>query len=97
MTLGLVLALEAASELEAATEWYEREAALGAKFAAEVRQVLMRIARMPLLHGVLFLDTRCARVRRYNYNVFYRVESDRVLVLAILHGSRDPDIWRSRS
>ncbi len=34
-----------------------------------------------------------ALVSRFPYAVFYRAESKRVVVLAVLHTARDPSIW----
>ena len=34
-----------------------------------------------------------ALVCRFPYAVFYRAESKRVVVLAVLHTARDPSIW----
>lgn len=34
-----------------------------------------------------------AVVSRFPYAVFYRVESKRVVVLTVLHTSRDPSTW----
>ena len=32
----------------------------------------------------------------YPYCVYYRIEEDRVLVLAVFHTARDPAIWQNR-
>jgi plasmid stabilization system protein ParE len=32
-------------------------------------------------------------VSRFPYAVFYRVEADRIVVLAVLHTARDPESW----
>jgi plasmid stabilization system protein ParE len=36
-------------------------------------------------------------VRRFPYSVFYRVEADRIVVLAVFHGRRNPRIWQARA
>lgn len=42
-------------------------------------------------------DVRCARVRRFPYCVFYRLQNSRIEVVAILSAHRDPSIWKSRN
>jgi plasmid stabilization system protein ParE len=70
---------------------------LGGPFAARVRHVLERLEATPELYGVVWQDVRAARLRRFQYVVYYVVHSDRVEVLAILHGSRNPSVWQSRA
>jgi plasmid stabilization system protein ParE len=96
--LPVVLRDEAQAEFDEAFDWYNTQrAGLGVEFVAEVQKVFDRIAANPLLHGVAFADVRKGVVRRFPYNVFYRPHPDRVEVLAVFHGSRDPSIWQGRA
>ena len=97
MNLPVVLSCDAEREFDEAADWYQRQAGLGAQFVEKVRDTLARISRMPELHGIVHRDIRCARVRRFSYNVFYRVQERRIEVIAILHGHRDPSTWMSRT
>jgi hypothetical protein len=48
MSLPTLLLLEAKAEFDAAADWYERQRrGLGAKFVAQIRAVLRRIAANP--------------------------------------------------
>lgn len=96
MNLPIVLGLAAEREFDVAADWYQQQAGLGVKFVKHVRDVLDRIRRTPELYGVVHRNIRCARVRRFPYNVFYRIQSDRIEVIAILHAHRDPAIWKAR-
>jgi plasmid stabilization system protein ParE len=97
MSLPVVLTAEAEADFNAAADWYEEQAGLGAKFTLQIRQVLVRIGQMPELHAVLHRDVRRAKVQKFPYNVYYRVRPDRVEVIAVLHGRRDPSIWKNRA
>lgn len=46
----------------------------------------------PKVHG----DVRKARVKTYPYAVFFRETADEIVVIAIFHSSRDPDLLRKR-
>lgn len=52
---------------------------------------------MPELYAPTFQSVRPAKLRRFPYVVYYRVLPDRIEVLAILHGSRDPRVWQGRA
>ena len=97
MNLPIILEPAAARDLEAAAEWYEREARSGTRFVARVQEVLDQIGQMPELHAVAHRDVRRARVPRSPYSIDYRVLADRVKVLAVVHGRRDPSSWQSRA
>lgn len=46
---------------------------------------------------MVWKDVRFCRTRRFPYVVYYRVKADRVEVLAVLHGRRDPADWKRRA
>jgi plasmid stabilization system protein ParE len=96
MTLPVVLTHEAEAEFDEAADWYERTAGLGAEFVARIRDALSRIGSMPELHAVVYQDIRRAVIRRFPYNIYYRVRADRVEVIAVFHGRRDPSVWQKR-
>ena len=97
MTLRLQLRRAAAHELDTAAAAYDHErTGLGAAFVAAVSECFDRIADGPSRYAVLRGDIRCAHLRRFPYRVFYRVRTESIVVIAILHASRDPLIWQGR-
>jgi toxin ParE1/3/4 len=69
---------------------------LGKRFIARLREVLDRIEWMPEMYGAVWQDVRAVKLRRFRYVVYYVVLADHVEVLAVLHGSRDESMWKSR-
>jgi plasmid stabilization system protein ParE len=57
---------------------------------------LDRIADQPDFYPQVFEYVREVLVRKYPYCVYYRVESNQVLVLAVFHTARDPVVWQRR-
>jgi plasmid stabilization system protein ParE len=97
MTLKVVFRKAARAEFDAAALWYKRRhPSLGLRFVAEIdRAVELAVAnpiRFPMKHGQI----RCVQARRFPYSVFYLVESERIVVLAVFHARRDPAIWQKR-
>lgn len=41
-------------------------------------------------------DIRRFLVRRFPYGILYTIEADHILILAIMHLSREPGYWRHR-
>jgi len=98
VSLPVILQPEAQDDLLLAREWYERQSpGLGDTFAGAVERLLALVESMPEMYAVAFRGVRPAKLRRFPYVVYYRVLADRIDVLAILHGSRDPRIWEGRA
>jgi plasmid stabilization system protein ParE len=91
---------EAIADLDAAAAWYEeRSSGLGRDL---VRQVAAAISTLGLAPMVPRLRHRTAGVRwiyskRFPYRIIYRVESEKVVVFAILHAARSDFAWRERN
>lgn len=97
MSRTIVFRRQARIEYDAAGDWYEsRRIGLGAEFTRAVQQVLDQILIQPDSYAVVWNTVREASVPRYPYCVYYKVELDNVLVLAVIHTARDPLIWQSR-
>ena len=98
MSLPVVLRPEARAEFDDAFDWYEQQRpGLGVDFVAHVQEVLDQIGATPGLYGQVFRDVRRVVVQRFPYSVFYKVEPQQVVVLAVFHSSRDPKIWQARA
>lgn len=89
---------EAASEdATTAAEFYGgRRPGLGLAFLATLDALLEHIVEHPMHYRVVRGSRRQALLPRFPYCAIYRVEPERIFVLAILHGRRDPDVWQRR-
>jgi plasmid stabilization system protein ParE len=97
MSLPVILRPEAEADIRAIYDVLEEtRAGLGTRFADRLQEVFERIEFMPALYGVVWQDVRAARLRKFRYVVYYLVCSDRVEVLAVIHGSRHPSAWQKR-
>jgi plasmid stabilization system protein ParE len=84
-------------DVAAAFEWYEHErAGLGQEFLAELRATYNRVADGPLQYQHLRSGIRRALLHRFPYGGYFAVEDDLIVVLAVLHASRDPAEWQRR-
>jgi toxin ParE1/3/4 len=88
---------EADEELKAAAEYYESaEEGLGEAFLRSVEFGLRQIQLYPLAWSILFDDVRRYLVPRFPYALVYRIERDRVFILAVAHTRRRPRYWLGR-
>ena len=95
--MTITLRDEAAADLEDAARWYEQQRrGLGGKFLDEVLRAIGLIGenpkRSPRVHG----EVRRAVTKRFPFGVFYLMEDDCIVVVAVIHASRDPARWKER-
>jgi toxin ParE1/3/4 len=97
MTLVAVFRPEAQADLLQTRDWYERQQpGLGGAFSVAADEAVIRIEAMPQMYATVFGDVRRGKLRTFPYLIYYRVLSDRIEVIAVLHGSRDPKRWQER-
>lgn len=93
---------EAEAELEAARLYLESQApGLGARFIEELDEAFHAIATRPLSFGkveTLPADQPYRRVllSTFRYAVVFEVLDAEILVVAVSHGSREPNYWLGR-
>jgi plasmid stabilization system protein ParE len=84
-------------DVETAFGWYQHQRpGLGAQFLEELGATYDRILHGPLKYQDLRSGIRRALLRRFPYAVYFAVEVDVIVVVAVLHASRDPSQWQGR-
>ena len=93
----LVAEPQADLDVAAAYQWYQNErAGLGVEFLDQLGTAYDRIADDPFQYQDLESGIRRALLRRFPYAVYFAVERNAVVILAVLHVSRDPAEWQRR-
>jgi plasmid stabilization system protein ParE len=88
---------QALAEFEDSARYYaDCRAGLEVQFIECVEQALTRVSDAPSRWAVFEGDVRRVLVRVFPFAIFYAVESDYVLVIAVMHLSREPGYLRHR-
>jgi plasmid stabilization system protein ParE len=97
MTLPVVWLPEADADLKDARAWYDNmRSDLGERFAHAIEDTVETISEGPLQFPVVHRKIRRAGVRRFPFGIFFEVQESRIVVIACLHGRRDPQRWKMR-
>ncbi len=97
MAAELIIATEAARDIDEAYNWLEcQRAGLGEDFLNCVDACVQAIRRVPEMHAKVYDDYRRGLVRRFPYAIFYEYDNDFVTVFGVFHTARDPAKWRQR-
>ena len=89
--MRVILRPAAAADVEDAISWYQRQRpALGTEFLEAVNAALKVIAQKPRLAPLVQRHTHRSLLRRFPYAIYYCIEGDLVVVVACMHGRRNP-------
>lgn len=89
---------EALTEYAEAVKYYaERRREIAQAFINAVEDTIVRIRESPNRWGVIDEDVRRCLTKKFPYAILYTIESDYILILAVMHCSREPGYWKMRS
>ncbi len=90
---------DAEAELVSAATWYEdRRPGLGVEFVAIVDQALQSVLEHPDACPLWLPDRpyRTRPLKRFPYVLFFRNDSETVVIVAVAHAKRRPGYWLDR-
>lgn len=97
MKHNLIIGPEAEEDLTSAFQWYEdKRLGLGYDFLLQVEASLKFIGRNPAIYAIRYKETRTQLIKRFPYKIIYLLEDERIIVLAVLHGRRNPRLIKGR-
>lgn len=97
MKYTVIVRPEAEEDLKGAFSWYEdNRIGLGYDFLLQVDAGINFINRNPEIHPIEYKGTRKHLIKRFPYKIIYLVEAEKIIVLAVLHGKRRPDLIKKR-
>jgi toxin ParE1/3/4 len=81
---------------EAALYYAERDPALAMRYVETVEDAIRRLVEAPSAWRILDDDVRRCLTHVFPYGVLYTVETDFILIVAVMHSSREPGYWKRR-
>lgn len=88
---------EALDEYESAAIYYaEQDPDLQLRFIESIENAIARILEAPERWRVIDEDVRRCIAHVFPYGILYTIEHDLILILAVMHFSREPDYWKHR-
>jgi toxin ParE1/3/4 len=98
VTLQLVVSREAQTDIRDAVAYLQRVSPhLATRFANELETAYASIVDHPELYPTVYKNFRRALLKRFPYSVFYVVAAPVVLIVGVVHQSRDEETWKRRS
>ena len=97
--MNLIRLPEAEADLDEAIDHYieAASATVAADLQHEVRRVAALLCDWPGLGHTVGTRARAFGLKRFPYQLVYRLTADAVVIVAIAHEKRDPRYWRGRT
>src|SRR4051794_4134606 len=98
MIRQVIIRPEAKRDLREARTWYQDiSSELKRDFVDRVVDAAIALAReRPLAFQIVHRTFRRILVHRFPYSVFYHADEERIVVVAVLHQARDPEVLATR-
>jgi toxin ParE1/3/4 len=97
MIRKVIIRPEAKRDLREARAWYRKIfRALGDDFVRRVDDAIALAQERPLAFEIVQRTFRRVLLHRFPYALFYHADEERIVVVAVLHQARDPEVLRSR-
>ena len=88
---------EALSEYAEAVQYYAQQRnEVAQAFIDAVEDAVYRIRESPNRWSLVDEEVRRCLTRKFPYGILYTLEQDYILILAVMHCSREPGYWKSR-
>lgn len=93
----LIFCQETEQDIQTGYEWYKKQyQGLGKDFLAEIEVQIEAIEKNPNLHAKVFKNIHRALCKKFPYAIYFVITDDNIVVIGVLHQSRNPTIWKTR-
>jgi plasmid stabilization system protein ParE len=99
MSYSLKILPDARSDMREAIDWYNsQKKGLGTKFFKHLAEAMKLVLENPHLFQIRYKEVRQANIKTFPFQVHFFIDEERhdVVVIAVLHTSRNPQIWKDR-
>lgn len=82
--------------LEAAIYYQSQASGLGVDYLSEVERAVQAITKSPNTWPIIKGELRRRLVRRFPFGILYRIEPEKIVIIAVAHLRRKPGYWKKR-
>ena len=85
-------------EVSESANYYEEEVeGLGKAFLSKVQDAVEEAKSEPLMYRIIQGDYRRHLLTRFPFAIIYRIENQKIYILAVMHLKRNPNYWWRRT
>ena len=88
---------EALAEYSEAVQYYaEQRTEIAQAFINAIEDAIFRIREYPNRYATIDEDIQRCMTRKFPFGILYTIEQDNILILAVMHCSREAGYWKNR-
>jgi plasmid stabilization system protein ParE len=88
---------ESLAEYSGAVQYYaEQRTEIAQAFINAIEDAIFRIKESPNRYAEIDEDIRRCMTSKFPYGILYTIEQDYILILAVMHCSREVGYWKNR-
>lgn len=99
MKYSLIFSPKAQEDIIESISWYNQEKEnLGFEFFGQVSEKLSLLVEAPFHYSVRLKNIRTTQIRKFPYLIYFKIDEKRacIIILGVLHTSRDPQTIKKR-
>lgn len=99
MAFNVVFMPQVLNDVQDAVDWYNKsQKGVGSRFFSVLKTHYKLLRKDPYCVAIKYDEIRCLPVSKFPYNIHYKIEQDdnTVVIFAVYHTSRSPEIWNKR-
>ncbi len=96
----IVILPAAKKDIAGAAQWYNnKQSGLGKRFVSQIRLKIRFIQSDPKASTIKYSTIRTSVLQVFPFMIYYTIDKDYdlIVILAVLHTSRDPETWQLRN
>ena len=100
MSFEIKISSKALEDIHLAADWYNNQKnELGNHFKKTVKNQILFLSKSPKVFSIKYKNIRCSPISKFPFLIHYELVANEttVIILAILHTSRNPLIWKRRT
>jgi toxin ParE1/3/4 len=97
MSYQVIFTRKADLDILKTIHWYDdQQIGLGNKFRDRMFEKIDMIAKNPLIYRIRHGTIRSALLNGFPHVIYYKISDDKIIVSAVLHAKRNPNLWVER-
>lgn len=97
MLYKLTIDVDALNDIQEAVAWYELQLkGLGIRYKNQVKKQINSLKKNPHSFALKYNTIRCRKIEKFPFLIHYKIDEElkMVIVFAVFHTSRNPEIWK---
>lgn len=94
---SLKIDIDAFKDIQQTVEWYELQLkGLGQRYKQQTKKQINSLKKDPYLFSIKYNEIRCRKIEKFPFLIHYKIDEEQkfILVFAVFHTSRSPEIWK---